>query len=520
MSVRMIWALTLADFRERVRRPSFLFVLLGAAALGYFAVPPDTSGYMLLRVGNYRGVYDSAYVGALIALVGGAWLTVGGFFVVKNAIARDEATGVGQILAATPMRTVVYTVGKFLSNLLVLGAMVVLLALTALLMVLVRGEAGEIDLVALWMPFLLLSMPMMALTAAAAVLFETIRPLRRGLGNIVWFVLAIAGLGQSVEAGGAFDVLGVGTVATSLEAAIVATYPDPGDTGLAIGFSDAEGPLRRYEWAGLDLTAELVLLRTAVLLFALGVAVLAAGWFTRFTPTSGTAGRRSEQETEALPAEARPTRFGAPVSAAVRGWIAARLLLSELRILVKGISYWWWTGAAALFATGLFVPYAQVINPMLPIGWIWPVLMWSRLGTQQTANGVDLLVAASVAGRRRLAAEWTAGVLITAVTGLAPLLRMAVAADWSGVAAWGAGLLFIPSLALAVGTLTRTARAFQALYLGAWYAVMNGVTAIDYMGTLRPVGQSAGDRPLLVAGVAAVLVLVTFVTREARHAWR
>ena len=47
----------------------------------------------------------------------------------------------------------------------------------------------------------------------------------------------------------------------------------------------------------------------------------------------------------------------------------------------------------------------------------------------------------------------------------------------AGVAAWAGGVLFIPSLAFLSGTLARTPRLFQALYVPLWYLVLNGVAA-------------------------------------------
>jgi hypothetical protein len=44
-----------------------------------------------------------------------------GFFVIKNAVERDRRTGVGQILATTPISKLQYTLGKTLSNFAVLA---------------------------------------------------------------------------------------------------------------------------------------------------------------------------------------------------------------------------------------------------------------------------------------------------------------------------------------------------------------------------------------------------------------
>jgi hypothetical protein len=121
---------------------------------------------------------------------------------------------------------------------------------------------------------------------------------------------------------------------------------------------------------------------------------------------------------------------------------------------------------------------------------------------------------------RQLAAEWAAGLALTVAAGAGPLLRMAVAADGPRLAAWLAGALFIPSLALLLGTASRTHRTFQALYVVLWYAVVNQVATADYMGTVLRGGRPAGPSPLLIAGVSAAMLAVTFAIRAARQASR
>lgn len=93
----------------------------------------------------------------------------------------------------------------------------------------------------------------------------------------------------------------------------------------------------------------------------------------------------------------------------------SRLLVGEVRILVQGTSRWWWLVAAALNAASLAVP-ADLVELcgastafLLSAVWIWPVLIWSRLGTQRRENGLDTLLGAYPAVYRQLVAEWAAG---------------------------------------------------------------------------------------------------------------
>ena len=122
--VRVLYHMVRADFLERARRYSFLLTL--AAAL-YLAYGVATEKIWMVIGGGYRGVYNSAWIGALTAICCATFISLAGFYVVKNSVQRDTETRVGQILAATPMRKSFYTLAKAISNFAVLTSMVLVL---------------------------------------------------------------------------------------------------------------------------------------------------------------------------------------------------------------------------------------------------------------------------------------------------------------------------------------------------------------------------------------------------------
>ncbi len=538
---RALAALAVADFRERTRRPGYLVTLAVAVVLGYLALPPASSLYVIMNAGGYRGVYNSAWAGTVTALAGALWLMGGGFYIVRSAIARDQQTRVGQILAATPLRNAGYLAGKFVSNLMVLASMAGALAVTALVMQLARGESSAVSLGALLLPYALFTLPVLVLTAAAAVLVETVPVLRGGLGNIAWFfmwiVFAIAG--ESVP-------LGFGAVRTSMRQAMAAQHLHPAE--FSVGFTQIAHPLRVFTWNGLAPPGGLVGGRLVLIAVCCGLAVVPAAWFGRFDPARSRPHAQAASDSDVLTGDAgqptpllpEPTVPGASQTAGLPrhayrplaardagpGLASGRLLAGELRILIQGTSRWWWLVAAALNVAGLLVrarlagPYGTSTALLLAAAWIWPVLIWSRLGAQRRENGLDALLDAYPGGYHQVAAEWLAGLMLTAAIGLGPLLRMVAASDGPRVAAWAAGALFIPSLALLLGSVSQSRRLFQALYLALWYAAVNQLAAADYMGTVLIHGRPAGPSVLLVAGIAVAMLAVTFGIRALRHATR
>ncbi|TDC77464.1 hypothetical protein [Streptomyces hainanensis] len=517
--------LAFGDFLDRARRPAYLVVLATAVGLGYLAVPDTDAHWVLMRVGDYRGRYDSAYTGMVTALGAALWLSLGGFYAVRDALARDERTGVGELLAASPLHTAGYLAAKFLGNVLVLASMVGVLAGTALVMQVVRDESSSVDPVALVAPFLLVTLPVVVLTAAMALLSETVPALRGGLGNVVWFfawlVAVLGGMAPGIPLGG----LGVHQPVASMRDDLLAQGGQVSEGDFSLGLTYEETPLRVFDWDGFTPTTGYLLGRATLVLVAVVLVPLPALWFARFDPGrrgggSGTpAGRHVAP---AAPAEgARPvmaTAFaGRPRTPVRPGRAGGRLLTGELRILLRG-GRWWWLGLAAITAAGALAPLSGVIRFVLPLAWLWPILRWSRLGSQRHEHGVATLLDAYPTPHRRTIAEGLAGVCVAALAGLAPLARLLVAGDWPGVAAWCGGALFVPALALALGTLSRSHRLFQTIYLPLWYVTANGLPFLDFMGACRIDGALAGPSPLLFLASAPLLLVAALATNAARSA--
>nr|BFE64891.1 ABC transporter permease [Dactylosporangium thailandense] len=478
----MISAAT-ADFRERVRRPAYLLMLISAIGLGLLAVPAVDAHWSVLVIGGFRGRYTSGYVGLVTALTSALWLTLVGFYLVRDAVARDERTGVGQLIAASPMRTPAYLAAKLLSNVAVLASMTAVLAATALVLQLLRGESRAVDPVALLLPFVLIALPMLLLTSALALLFEATPVLRGGVGNVlwvfVWMVGAIAGQSPRAPFGG----IGLQPV----------TLPAGASQDVGLGLMYVEEPLEVFDWPGLRLSPAFLGGRVALVLVALAIALLPALWFHRFD--------RPARPGRSFGPEPRTVYAGLPRTAPRYGLTFPRLLAGEARILVAGAPLWWWLGAGALFVAVFVVPRGAA----LAVAWVWPILLWSRLGTQPALSGVAALLGAFPSPRRRVLAEYGAGVLLTLVLGLGAIAHPATIA----------GAFFIPALALVLGTLTGAPRVFQAVYTLLWYLMINDLGALNFMGILR-----GGPGPLFWAGCAGVFVaaaLAWTMVREGRR---
>ena len=93
--------------------------------------------------------------------------------------------------------------------------------------------------------------------------------------------------------------------------------------------------------------------------------------------------------------------------------------------------------------------------------------------------------------------------------GLGPAVRFLLAGETAALFSLMAGLLFIPSLALALGVWTGTSKAFEVVYAVFWYlGVLNDVLELDYAGL-----RASGNWPVYLL-LSAFLFLLALLGRQ------
>ena len=548
--LRTLYHLMRADFLERVRRYSFLVTLLAIVAVTYLYLPAlDSPAWFYLNMGGPRPLYTSAWIGLAVAALMTEFFPLFGFYLVKNAIERDRRTGVGEIIATTPLSKPMYTLGKWLSNVAVFCAVIGVTLLTSLVLQFVRAEDFVVDLWALAAPFVFLILPELAFIAALAVLFESINWLRGGFGNLVYYVV----YGIATVLG---NLQGVGSVWPSLYAACSASF-DHCKSGRQIDIGGEpllNLPTFRYE--GIHWTAEIIWPRLAWIAVSVAVALLAAYFFHRFDPakvgktlfadlvgwikpmvtsfvTEPAATQAGDQE-EIAPERGRggvtPPVHPAPIRPAIqagygRGGVTppvhpapthyARILAAELRLTFKGLGWLWYVVAAGIIASALFVPLNIARLVVLPLAMVWPVLIWSSLGVREVRHHTAPIVfSLPYPLRRQLLVTWLVGALIALAMSSTVIARLALAGDWTASLAALIGALFVPSFAVALGCWSGTSKLFQAVYLFGWYlAAVQGVIYVDFMGHF-PQTVALGVPWIVALATIGLLIAAAFGRRR------
>jgi hypothetical protein len=419
---------------------------------------------------------------------------------------------------------------------------------------LMRGEALKISVLGYLLPYLLVTLPMMPLVAAVAVLFESIRWLRGGFGNVVFFflflvsywmmaALTFVALPGTTGAGGASKPLipeptGALEIFRSISAAGMELIPGY-QGGLDLGNPfQVYGPINTFVWNGVVWRVPSILGRLLWVGIAAGIASLAAMFFDRFDPSTPAIRVRSKRTRSRFELDSQLAQPSSPVTltsialstTARRGSrmsIFLHLVGSELRLMLKGQRWWWYVVALGLILVALILPTAESRQIVLPFVCVWPLLIWSQLGSREIQNRTGQLVfSAPFPLRRQLMATWTAGFTLTLIAGSGVIVRLILASDWNVVLPVVVAAAFIPAAALTLGTWSGGSKFFEVVYLGLWTLgpmnqmaaalgfplVADQFLAFDYLG-LSDAAMSAG-MPLYYAVFTILLLVLALIGRK------
>ena len=510
---RKTWAVAKADFKERMRRaPAWMAMIVGGF-LCYLAV----MGKATVTLPYARGVWNSAWCAGTMATLAANYLTLVCFFVIRSAVQRDEETGAGRLIAASPVSSYTYLLGKALSNFAVVLAIGSVFLLAAPVLQWSHHEGYPFRPWEFVNPFLYMTVPVAAFVAAMAVFFECHPWLKKGIGNVIYIFLWVEMLRESVEYGRSWtDAVGFYGFMESTRNAALAQGMILKERGLNIGHAQYDH-WNIFTWHGFAFTWQQILLRLEWFAIAATLVLVATFFFRRFNPDARPALRfpvpawlkRKKKEETTGKWDTEVARLSAIAGMAGRGRFLG-ILRAELKLLLKSIPKFVYVimGLANLLAVMPHDKDGPTGPGVLAFLWIVPVIVWSNMGAREQApHARPLIFSAPHSTLRQLPAEWLAGVLIALAVSFGVGIHDLVYRDLSHLAVWISGAMFIASLAIACGSWSRSTRLYQGLYTGWWYLAMNNAPNLDFTGV-------TGQRHAVgYVGTAVVLFLSAMAQR-------
>ena len=411
-----------ADFYDRIRRRNYLVTLICMAILTMLFFPPSDAIYATLVIGGYRGIYNSAWIGATLAILNVLFLPIICFYLIKNAVERDRDRGISELIAPTPIKKFEYIISKWLSNLTLLVGVMLFMTLTSIFVQLWHGEDYSIDLLQLLLPQILYVFPILAAISAIVILFETIGPLRGGIGNVLYFFLWVGLIVNVIE-----DSSGIGDIIDQIRQAVIVYDPiSDGSTniGIALGDDFKNGKLQTFTWLGINYTSLVIAPFTKMMAFSLVILIAATRFFDRFKKTTD----QSATKMVNRKLEQKMAKLLQPISKLFEElfglWLFTSLIRQEFLLLIRGGSIWWYLTIAGLLFAQLVAPVETVRTVILPASWLLCVLVFSPMGHRELQSGTDSLIFSCVSPlKKQFPAMLLAGILVALLVVSGALLR-------------------------------------------------------------------------------------------------
>lgn len=474
-SLHSFFAIVATDWRERVRSNRFWTMLAATAGITWLCFPSASANYIVLGInGHHRGLYSSAWIGMVLAMLS-IWTSLVGFYLVRGGLTRDFETRVWELIEVTPLKRSSYLAAKWCGNAAVLLSVLGVQFAIGICAQLWRGEDTAIRLGAMLAPMLLIGVPSIAMTAMFALWFDLLPPLRRTLGNFAYFLLWVAipvSMVRSFDTlplqGWISDPYGI-TIFQQLvqdRLAVELGVPLSGCGVCVLG----NRPLGTFDWAQWSMPALQVLGRAAWLAIPLLGAMLGAPLLNRF----GAASQRSA-------AAVQRWNLGLPraVSKLLSRSRAGVLLDAELRLALHGRRVWWWLALASAMVLQAAAKAPHDAGLALLAAWVLMSQVIAAPAMRETEYGSGPLVfSAPDAVRRIVLARWLAAAGLLLLATMPAQLRFAAELPAAALATLAVDLS-IATWSLALGALTRSARVAELAIFVLAYLGMQAVPVLD-----------------------------------------
>jgi hypothetical protein len=490
--MNQFYNLVYGDYLQRTRSYAFLITLAVSLYAAYLFVPAQEANYTTLKIGHYVGVNNSAWSGYVTAMMTSVFLSWIGFYLVNSNIKKDIDTGLGMIIAATPITNFQYLLAKALSNFMVLMTITSIIALMSASVFLIRPGTYAFELQHFIVPFLVITLPTLFVVASLAVFAEVLLYRYTILMNTCYFFLFTALLPAQQYIIPALDVMGIRAVTVGMQNLVGQQFQEY-DTVIGMGFHvGKKGNLTYFEFKGLAWTAFLLLTRLLWVSAGFALVYVSGLLFHRFDISSR---RKKEKKNgvldvdEPLDLSLTPSLKDIKLSELPKikpSFGIGLLIQTELRLLFRRGPKWLWLVNIAGMITLIFTPIHIAHLLVLPILWFLQIMRWSDLATKEKTYRIHYFSFASYKPVSRLfLAQILAGIILAIGLSLPLIIRYVILMQLLPLASIFIGAIFIVVCAVLLGLLSGGKKLFEILFFSLTYCNVNKVPAMDYFGAIN-----------------------------------
>lgn len=518
--MKYLYPIIKADYLQRSRSYAFLITIAVTIYAGWSFVPPPEANYTTLTMFGYKGVYNSAWVGHVSALMSTLVLSLCGFFLVIGGIKKDIDTEVGLIIATTPISNFGYLLSKLFSNFLILLTISGLAFLVGILMFFVRSSGYPFHIGDFILPYLFMVLPAMFLVSGMAILAEVFLGRKSILQYLIFFVL-FGVLMSNVNSNSknpilpVTDALGIRTVFNSVKEKVNTEFNENIDQ-VSLGYVIHKNrTFKTFVWEGVSWDGLFLLSRALWISLMVGLIYLSSFFFHRFDFKQAVKKEKKKNWEDFLEKAAAPSAgfnksLLPPISAAY-GIIP--FIRTELLLMVRKDSKWLWALNISIWVATLFVPLSFAYPFLLPILLFLQVSRISELATKEKTNRVHYFTYASYKPlQRMLPAQIIAAFLLFIVLALPVIARLLMASNLMAVLQVMNGSMLIVLLSVCLGILTGSKKLFEILFFALTYIVFQGIPQAHYLGAIA--FENYGGMMVIILMINILLLIGSFAVRN------
>lgn len=518
--MKYLYPIIKADFLQRSRSYAFLITLAVTIYAAWSFVPPPEANYTTLTMFGYKGVYNSAWVGHVTALMSTLVLSLCGFFLVIGGIKKDVDTEVGLIIATTPISNFGYLFSKLFSNFLILVTISGLAFLVGILMFFVRSSGYPFHIGDFILPYLFMVLPAMFLVSGLAILAEVFLGRKSVLQYLLFFFL-FGALMSNVNSNSkdpilpVTDALGIRTVFNSVKDKVNVEFNENIDK-VSLGYVIHKNrTFKTFVWEGVSWSGLFLLSRAIWIGLIVGLVYLSSFFFHRFDFKQAVKKEKKKTWEDVLEKAAAPSagfnKSLLPSMTAAYGIIP--FIRTELLLMVRKDSKWLWALNGSIWVATLFVPLSFAYSFLLPVLLFLQVSRISELATKEKTNRVHYFTYASYKPlQRMLPAQIIAAFCLLVVLALPVIARLLMASNLMAALQVMNGSMLIVLLSVCLGILTGSKKLFEILFFAITYIVFQGIPQAHYLGAIA--FENYGGMMVIILMINILLLIGSFAVRN------
>jgi hypothetical protein len=509
--------IVLYDYLQRARSYAFLLTIAISLFAAYSFVPTIDANYSTIRIGDYVGAQNAAWIGYVTAMMTSVFLSLIGFFLVNSGIQKDIDTGVGMIIATTSISNFNYLLAKACSNFLVLLSITACVFLMGIGLFFIRSYGYPFEITQFILPYLLITIPAIFFIAAFAATAEVFLHRYTIVMNISFFIFF--GILSSLQAvsPSLFDFFGINKVIASMKDIVQYHYHQT-NLAVSMGFNfDDKKAVNFFVFEGIHWSLSAVFSRLFWICFGVLLIFISSKFFHRF-------------EIKERIKTKKKIKFPGII---IRGIIPPVKLLhdiklselppitpsyrimpfikTELLMLIRKGPRWLWIINFAGMIALVFAPLTVTHQIILPILWFLQVGRWSDLATKEKTNRIHYFTYASYKPLTRLLpAQILAGIILSLVLASPLLVRYLAEMQFLPILSIIMGGVFIVLFSVTLGLLSGGKKLFEILFFIFTYANIERIPFTDYFGGINHSAKYLAVITLLIA----FLTLINFMLRK------